>query len=75
MSNYLQRVLDSGECPKCHRKDNTVDEQYSFGVYAGVMCTSCAKSGFSDQCGHGKSMGTRGEYEADNGFGTYDDDC
>lgn len=73
--SYLQRVLDSGECPKCHKKRNDVDERYSYGVYAGVMCVPCAISGFRDGCGEGKQpIGTRAEYEADNGPHTYDDD-
>jgi hypothetical protein len=72
--SYLQSVLDSGKCPRCDKKRNDIDEQYSFGAYAGVMCTDCAKQGFKDQCGHGRPMGTRQQYEEENGPGTYDDD-
>ena len=45
--------IANGVCPKCGKESDTVDEQYSFGVYAGVMCRECAMSGFRDQCGHG----------------------
>lgn len=51
--DYLREVLESGECPRCHKLRPDVDERYSFGVYAGVMCTDCAKSGYRDQCGLG----------------------
>ena len=45
-------VLASGWCPKCSSAQDSVDEQYSFGVYAGIMCTACAIRGFRDGCGH-----------------------
>jgi len=48
----LREVLETGICPKCQQKKTDIDEQYSYGVYAGVMCTDCAMSGFSDACGH-----------------------
>jgi len=36
------------------------------------MCVPCAVNGFSDGCGEGtQPMGTRAEYEADNGPDTY----
>lgn len=53
MGRYLMEVLETGICPRCDKKSSTIDEQYSFGVYAGVMCQACAKSGFRDACGHG----------------------
>jgi hypothetical protein len=49
---YLDEVLASGICPKCERRSGTIDEQYSYGVYAGVMCRPCAISSYSDACGH-----------------------
>lgn len=52
MGRYLQEVLDSGICPKCEQAKPDIDEQFSFGVYAGVMCTDCAVRGFTDNCGH-----------------------
>ena len=51
----LGEIVDSGVCPKCQEKSNGIDEQYSFGEYAGIMCRSCAVSGFRDQCGYGPS--------------------
>jgi hypothetical protein len=45
-------VLASGWCPSCNTAQDSVDEQYSFGVYAGIMCTACAIRGFRDGCGH-----------------------
>lgn len=50
--DYLRKVLDSGICPKCNQKKDTIEEQYSYGVYAGVFCRDCAKRGYRDQCGH-----------------------
>lgn len=52
MGRYLDEVLESGVCPRCEKRRNDIDEQYSYGVYAGVMCTSCAVAGFRDACGH-----------------------
>lgn len=72
--SYLDRVLEEGICPSCQNKRNDIDERYSYGVYAGVMCVPCAKKGYRDQCGLGASMGTRNEYEADNGPHSYDED-
>jgi hypothetical protein len=50
--DYLREVLESGVCPRCQQKKDDIDEQYSYGVYAGVMCTDCAIRGFNDACGH-----------------------
>ena len=38
-------------CFKCGEDKDTVEEQYSYGVYAGKMCRECAISGFRDNCG------------------------
>ena len=72
--SYLQEVLESGECPRCQERRGDIDEQYSFGVYAGVMCTACAIAGFRDQCGHGQAQGTAAEYEELEGPDTYEPD-
>lgn len=42
-----------------------MEEQYSFGVYAGTMCHECAYKGFRDHCGLGPEgrQGTPQEYE------------
>jgi hypothetical protein len=72
--SYLSDVLASGVCPRCDKKRKDIDERYSFGVYAGVMCVPCAVSGFRDGCGETMPMGTRAQYEEENGPGTYDGD-
>ena len=51
--DYLREVLESGICPKCEELSETIEEQYSFGIYAGIMCQKCAIRGFRDQCGYG----------------------
>lgn len=51
--DYLREVLGSGICPKCDQPKPDIDERYSFGVYAGVLCEDCAKSSYRDQCGLG----------------------
>jgi hypothetical protein len=38
-------------CSHCGFKKPTVEEQYSFGVYAGRLCRECAISGYRDACG------------------------
>jgi hypothetical protein len=53
MANYLRDVLASGICPSCDTPAAwAIEEQYSYGVYAGVMCRDCAMR-YRDQCGHG----------------------
>lgn len=54
---YIDDVLESGVCPRCEHKRDDIEQQYSFGVYAGVMCKQCAIDGFRDQCGHGGQQG------------------
>jgi len=48
----LDEALETGICPKCRKKSPGIDEQYSYGVYAGVMCRPCAVTSFRDRCGH-----------------------
>jgi hypothetical protein len=50
--SLLQEAWDSGICPRCNAPKRDIDEQFSFGVYAGVMCTECAIHGYRDACGH-----------------------
>lgn len=50
--DFLREVLESGICPKCEQKKDSIDEQYSYGVYAGVMCRDCAIASYRDACGH-----------------------
>ena|SRR2546426_945624 len=45
-------LMACGACPHCLHKRADVDEQYSYGVYAGVLCRQCAINGFNDACGH-----------------------
>jgi len=51
MSRLLDEALRTGRCPRCNQRKSTIDEQYSFGVYAGVMCRECAIRGYRDACG------------------------
>jgi len=65
---YLDDVLKKGICPKCNQPSDTIDEQYSYGVYAGVMCRPCAIKGFRDCCGHRpEGQGTPKQYEEETG--------
>jgi hypothetical protein len=50
--SLLQEAWDTGICPRCGEHKRDIDEQFSFGVYAGVMCRDCAISGYRDACGH-----------------------
>jgi len=50
--SYLDDCLASGICPRCKQPADDIDEQTSYGVYAGVMCKPCAVKGFRDACGH-----------------------
>ncbi len=50
--SLLAECLESGICPKCEQPKDTIDQQYSYGVYAGVMCRDCAIKSFRDSCGH-----------------------
>ena len=61
---YLNEVLEKGVCPNCNKPSKSIDFQFSYGVYAGVMCTKCAINGYRDSCGHKRPMGTRAEYES-----------
>jgi hypothetical protein len=47
------------ECPSCKKLSSTVEEQFSYVIYAGKMCRMCATSKFNDTCGHGKCKRTR----------------
>jgi hypothetical protein len=67
--------VQQGVCGSCHKKDKTVDIQYSYGVYAGVLCEPCARRIYRDRCGfRSEGQGTRTEYEEMAGPGTYDGD-
>ena len=71
----LGERVRAGICDRCQQADPTVDQQFSFGVYAGILCLACAKRHYVDKCGHRKEgQGTRNEYEDMAGPGTYDGD-
>jgi len=38
-------------CFRCGEEKDSVEGQYSYGVYAGKMCRECAISGYRDACG------------------------
>lgn len=53
INHTLELALATGICPKCDTDTGgEIDEQYSYGVYAGVMCRACAIHGYRDACGH-----------------------
>ena len=55
-TNRWDRIA-SGWCPSCELAKPDVDEQYSFGVYAGILCGDCARTKYRDGCGLGQPMG------------------
>ena len=61
--SYLMEVQEEGICPQCYKPSKSIDFQFSFGVYAGVMCTNCAISGYRDSCGHKRRPGSPRELE------------
>ena len=50
--SLLHEAVESGVCPSCETPQPGIAEQYSYGVYAGVMCEACAIRRFNDACGH-----------------------
>jgi hypothetical protein len=59
--SYLEEVLEKGICPQCEKPKKTIQEQWSYGLPAGIMCMDCAKSKYRDQCGHGTRQGSPSE--------------
>jgi len=61
-------------CTSCGEPKEDVQERYSFGMYAGRLCTECC-SKYRDNCGIGESQGRvedldefeRGGYDAIDG--------
>lgn len=41
----------ANSCTSCGEEKDDVERRYSFGVYAGRMCESCAINGYRDACG------------------------
>ena len=60
-----QEIMEASEsfCPKCKESGQEVCERYSFGVYAGKMCETCAVRGYRDRCGIGRPQGTQAEID------------
>ena len=61
-------------CTSCGELKEDVQQRYSFGIYAGRLCTECC-SKYRDNCGIGESQGRvedldefeRGGYDAIDG--------
>ena len=56
----VSELVETGvlvECPSCQKMSTTVEEQFSYGIYAGKMCRICATSKFNDTCGQEQPMG------------------
>jgi hypothetical protein len=71
----LHARVDRGICDSCKQTHATVDIQYSYGVYAGVLCEPCARQNYRDHCGfRPEGQGTRADYEEMEGPGSYDGD-
>ena len=49
-------------CSKCGTENSDIEERYSFGIYAGNLCTACAMK-YRDHCGIDQPQGTRQELE------------
>ena len=45
------------KCNYCHEEKTAIEERYSFGVYAGTMCTECCYS-YRDHCGIDQPQGS-----------------
>lgn len=50
-------------CTKCSKEKTDVEERYSYGVYAGRLCTKCCYS-YRDHCGIDGPQGSPEELEA-----------
>ena len=56
-----QREYDSGCCTSCgEHKPGDVEPRYSFGYYAGRLCSPCCR-GYRDNCGIGGEQGDPGD--------------
>jgi hypothetical protein len=51
LADQLAHEIKYGWCGRCATKSDDVTERYSLGVYAGRMCTSCARNSYVDGCG------------------------
>jgi len=57
-------------CTSCGKKDDTVERQYSFGAYAGMICKECAMK-YRDHCGIDGDQGAVEELD-EFAYGGYD---
>ena len=44
------------KCSNCHKEKSSVEERYSFDVYAGVLCRECCLR-YRDHCGIDQEQG------------------
>ena len=44
------------KCRRCRKEKNDVQERYSYGVYAGILCIPCCSS-YRDNCGVDQPQG------------------
>ena len=56
MPNYIITDKKNMKCTNCHKEKVSVEERYSFGVYAGVFCRECCMR-FRDHCGIDQDQG------------------
>jgi hypothetical protein len=62
----VSELVETGvleECPSCQKMSKSVEEQFSYGIYAGKMCRTCAITKFRDGCGHNQPMGNMRELD------------
>lgn len=66
-NDYGNKLCDYCEkhhmCRRCEKVGDDVEERYSFGSYAGVLCVECAIQGFRDHCGIGGRQGSEQELD------------
>ena len=51
-----EKEMETQECSRCH-STKYVEERYSFGVYAGVLCIDCCTM-YRDHCGVDQPQGS-----------------
>ena len=47
-------MCDKETCTRCGEPKEDVERQFSFGIYAGLMCRQCAYDAYRDHCGYVK---------------------
>jgi late competence protein required for DNA uptake (superfamily II DNA/RNA helicase) len=56
MPNYIITDKKNMKCSHCHKEKVSVEERFSFGVYAGIFCRECCMR-FRDHCGIDQDQG------------------